>query len=223
MPTLTSKFLDLTSRFGADWVNWVLVGVSLTALTIFLDRAFLYTRTRERFGAVREAFAESLRAGQVGGVLRAIEGDTLIRNVLRSGMLLVARGERQAASVEQAMLGQLAAERTRYEARLSVLSTIGNIGPLIGLLGTVIGIVSAFYVLGKVGTAQAANNSAIMGSIGEALVTTGFGIVVAVPAVVAFNALKAHVNGRVKQAEALMRNLLANLPLLRVDDPEPQA
>jgi biopolymer transport protein ExbB len=148
-----------------------------------------------------------------------VEGDSLLRNVLRAGLTLVARGERQSASVEQAMLGQLAEERARYEARLSVLSTIGNVAPLIGLLGTVIGIVGAFYVLGKLGTAQASNNAAIMSSIGEALVTTGFSISVAVPAVVAFNGLKAHVNTRVKQAEALMRELLANLPLLRVDDP----
>jgi biopolymer transport protein ExbB/TolQ len=220
MPKLTSMFLDLTSSFGADWVNWVLVGVSVTVFTILIDRATFYFRTRERFEVVRQGLVESLRRGEVGGALRVVEGDTLLRNVLRAGLALVARGERQATSVEQAMLGQLAAERARYEARLSVLSTIGNVAPLIGLLGTVIGIVGAFYVLGKLGTAQAANNSAIMSSIGEALVTTGFSISVAVPAVVAFNGLKAHVNGRVKHAEALMRELLANLSLLRIDGSE---
>ncbi len=215
---LTEKFLGLTATFGADWVNWVLLAVSLTATTVLLDRLLLYVRTRERYPALREAFSESLRQGEVEGVLRAIEGDSLLRNVLRAGVQLVARGERQAASVEQAMLGQLAEERARYDARLAVLSTIGNTAPLIGLLGTVIGIVGAFYVLGKLGTAQAAGNASIMASIGEALVTTGVSIAVAVPAVVAFNALRAHVNARVKRAEALMRELVANLPLLDVDD-----
>lgn len=215
---LTERFLALTATFGADWVNWVLLGVSLTATTVLLDRLLLYVRTRERYPALRAAFAESLRRGEVAGALRAVEGDSLLRNVLRAGLQLVARGERQAASVEQAMLGQLAEERARYDARLSVLSTIGNTAPLVGLLGTVIGIVGAFYVLGKLGTAQAAGNASIMASIGEALVTTGVSIAVAVPAVVAFNALRAHVNTRVKRAEALMRELIANLPLLRVDD-----
>jgi biopolymer transport protein ExbB/TolQ len=216
---LTQKFLDLTASFGADWVNWVLIAVSLTGMTVFFDRLLLYVRTRERFEALRADFTESLRRGQVAGALKSVEGDSLLRNVLRAGLSLVARGERQAASVEQAMLGQLAEERARYDARLSVLMTIGNTAPLVGLLGTVIGIVGAFYVLGKLGTAQASNNASIMSSIGEALVTTGFSIAVAVPAVVSFNALRAHVNTRVKQAEALMRELLANLPLLRVDDP----
>jgi biopolymer transport protein ExbB len=217
---LTRKFLDLTASFGADWVNWVLIAVSLTGMTVFFDRVLLYFRTRERFAALHADFSRSLQGGEVAGVLAAVAGDSLLRNVLRAGLSLVARGERQAASVEQAMLGQLAEERARYDARLSVLMTIGNTAPLVGLLGTVIGIVGAFSVLGKLGTAQAANNSSIMSSIGEALVTTGFSIAVAVPAVVAFNALRAHVNGRVKQAEALMRELIANLPLLRVDDPQ---
>jgi biopolymer transport protein ExbB len=214
---LTRKFLDLTATFGADWVNWVLVGISLTAMTIFIDRLLLYVRTRERYDQLRTAFAASLRAGEIDGALAAVAGDSLVRNVLRAGLQLAARGERQGAAIEQMMLGQLAEERARYEARLSVLTTIGNISPLIGLLGTVIGIVGAFYVLGKLGTAQAAGNPAIMASIGEALVTTGFSIAVAVPAVVAYNALRAHVAMRTKHAEALMRELVASLPGLHAD------
>ncbi len=214
---LTRKFLDLTATFGAEWVNWVLVAVSLTAMTILIDRLALYVRTRERYHALRTAFADSLRDGEIGGALAAIEGDSLVRNVLRAGLKLAARGEREPAAIEQMMLGQLAEERARYEARLAVLTTIGNISPLIGLLGTVIGIVGAFYVLGKLGTAQAAGNPAIMASIGEALVTTGFSIAIAVPAVVAYNALRAHVAARTKHAEALMRELVANLPNLRHD------
>jgi len=214
---LTQKLLDLTAGFGADWVNFVLVGVSIVGLGVFIDRMVFYLRTSERYPALKAAFSSRLAAGDLAGALRAVEGDSLTRNVVRAGLELASRGERQPASIEQAMLGQLSEERGRYEARLSVLATIGNIAPLIGLLGTVIGIVGAFYVLGKVGTVQSSSNSQVMSSIGEALVVTGFGITVAVPAVVAFNGLKAHVNGRLKQAEALCRELVANLPRLDTD------
>ena len=214
---LTRKFLELIATFGADWVNWVLVAVSITATAILIDRLVLYVRTRERYARLRAAFAASLRDGEIGGALAAVEGDSLVRNVLRAGLQLAARGERQPAAVEQMMLGQLAEERARYEARLSALTTIGNVSPLIGLFGTVLGIVGAFYVLGRLGTAQAAGNPAIMASIGEALVTTGFSISIAVPAVVAYNALRAHVAVRTKHAEALMRELVASLPNLRHD------
>jgi biopolymer transport protein ExbB/TolQ len=175
----------------------------------------LYVRTRERYASLRAVFAASLVDGEIGGALAAVEGDSLVRNVLRAGLRLAARGERQPAAIEQMMLGQLAEERARYEARLSVLSTIGNVSPLIGLFGTVLGIVGAFYVLGRLGTAQAAGNPQIMAAIGEALIATGFSISVAVPAVVAYNALRAHVTARTKHAEALMRELVANLPNLR--------
>jgi biopolymer transport protein ExbB len=214
---LTRKLLDVTASFGADWVNFVLVGVSVVGLAVLIDRVLFYVRTAERFPALKAAFSAALAAGNLKGALAAVEGDSLSRNVVRAGLLLASRGERQPASVEQAMLGQLSEERGRYEARLPVLATIGNIAPLIGLLGTVIGIVGAFYVLGKVGTVQASSNSQVMASIGEALVVTGFGITVAVPAVVAYNGLKAHVNGRLKQAEALSRELVANLPRLDTD------
>ncbi len=214
---LTRKFLELIATFGADWVNWVLVVVSITATAIVIDRLLLYVRTPERYGALRAAFAERLRDGEIAAALAAIEGDSLVRNVLRAGLRLAARGERQPAAVEQMMLGQLAEERARYEARLSALTTIGNVSPLIGLFGTVLGIVGAFYVLGRLGTAQAAGNPQIMASIGEALVTTGFSISIAVPAVVAYNALRAHVASRTKHAEALMRELVASLPNLRHD------
>jgi biopolymer transport protein ExbB/TolQ len=214
---LTQKFLDLTASFGADWVNFVLIGVSVVGLAVFIDRVLFFVRTAERYPALRAAFSASLAASDLAAARRAVEGDSLTRNVVRAGLELAARGERQPASVEQAMLGQLSEERGRYEARLSILATIGNIAPLIGLLGTVIGIVGAFYVLGKVGTVQASSNSLVMSSIGEALVTTGLGIAVAVPAVVAFNGLKAHVNGRLKQAEALSRELVANQARLDTD------
>jgi biopolymer transport protein ExbB len=214
---LTQKLIDLTASFGADWVNFVLIGVSIVGLGVFIDRIVFYVRTAERFPGLRAGFSAALAAGDLKAALLAVEGDSLSRNVVRAGLELAGRGERQPAAIEQAMLGQLSEERGRYEARLSVLATIGNIAPLIGLLGTVIGIVGAFYVLGKVGTMQASSNSQVMASIGEALVVTGFGITVAVPAVVAFNSLKSHVNGRLKQAEALSRELVANLARLDTD------
>jgi len=55
----------------------------------------------------------------------------------------------------------------------------------------------------------ASTNQYIMGAIGDALVATGVGILVAIPAVAAYNAAKAHVSGRVRQAESLMGALLA--------------
>jgi biopolymer transport protein ExbB len=211
---ITEKLLGLSATWGAEWIMWVLVAISVYGLTVLLDRLLLFVRTRERYAALRGAFAEGLRRGDLEAATRAVSGDSLVRNVLRAGLERIARGEPTLEQVEQAMLAQLAEERARYEARLSALTTIGNIAPLVGLFGTVIGIVAAFYALGKAGTAAAAGNPMVMAAIGEALVATGFSIGVAVPAVVAFNALRAHVSGRLRQAETLMRDLLSSIPAL---------
>ena len=210
---LTRRFLELF-LVGAEWVTWVLLAVSIVGLAVVIDRAILLLRTRERFNALRQSVSASLARGDASGAVKAVEGDSLVRNVVRSGLALAVRGERRGEAVEQAMLGALAEQRARYEARLSALVTIGNVGPLIGLFGTVIGIVVAFYQLGKTGAGQAASNTAVMVAIGEALVTTGLGIAVAVPAVTGYNLIRAHLGERLKQSEALQREVIASLPRL---------
>ncbi len=210
---LTQKFLQLF-EVGAEWVTWLLLAVSLVGMAVALDRLLLILRTRERFDALRAAVAGALERGDAAAALAAVAGDSLVRNVLRSGLTLAAAGERRPEPVEQAMLGTLAAEKARYDARLSTLLTIGNVGPLVGLLGTVIGIVQAFNQLGKLGTVQASTNATVMAAIGEALVTTGLGIGVSIPAVVIYNAIRAHLGERAKQSEALQRLVVAALPRL---------
>ena len=210
---LTQRFLQL-NLLGAEWVNWVLVGLSLFGVAITTDRVLLYWRTRERFAGLRQGLQESLRRGDLAAALDLTHSDTLVRNVLRAGLEAVRRGERDAEAIEQEMLATLSSERARYDARVAALTTVANIAPLVGLLGTIIGIVGAFYGLGRAGTAQTAGNPQVMTSIAEALVTTAMGLLVAVPGVVTYNLLRAHMSARLKQAEALMRELMANVGAL---------
>ena len=214
---LTKRFLEL-NLLGAEWVNWVLVIASFIGLAITIDRLLLYWRTRERFAALQAGLQDALRRQDLGAARVLVEGDSLVRNVLRAGLDAVGRGERDPKSVEEEMLAALAAERTRYDARVAWLTTIANIAPLIGLLGTIIGVVGAFYGLGQAGTTQSAGNPQVMSSIAEALASTAFGIFVAVPGVVAYNLLKAHMGDRLREAESLMREVLANLGRLESED-----
>ena len=214
---LTKRFLEL-NLLGAEWVNWVLVIASFIGLAITIDRLLLYWRTRERFAALQSGLQDALRRQDLGAARTLVAGDSLVRNVLRAGLDSVGRGERDPKSVEEEMLAALAAERTRYDARVAWLTTIANIAPLIGLLGTIIGVVGAFYGLGQAGTTQSAGNPQVMTSIAEALASTAFGILVAVPGVVAYNLLKAHMGVRLREAESLMREILANLGRFESED-----
>jgi biopolymer transport protein ExbB/TolQ len=214
---LTKRFLEL-NLLGAEWVNWVLVIASFIGLAITIDRLLLYWRTRERFAALQSGLQGALRGQDLAAARALVARDSLVRNVLRAGLDAIGRGEHDPKSVEEEMLAALAAERTRYDARVAWLTTIANIAPLVGLLGTIIGIVGAFYGLGQAGTTQSAGNPQVMSSIAEALASTAFGIFVAVPGVVAYNLLKAHMGVRLREAESLMREILANLVRLASED-----
>jgi biopolymer transport protein ExbB len=214
---LTQRFLQL-NLLGAEWVNWVLVILSVIGLAVTVDRMILYWRTRERFTSLQAALQDALRRQDLPAARGLVQSDSLIRNVLRAGLETVGRGERDPKAVEEEMLAALASERSRYDARVAWLTTIANIAPLVGLLGTIIGVVGAFYGLGQAGTTQSAGNPQVMSSIAEALASTAFGIFVAVPGVVAYNLLKSHIGVRLREAESLMREVLANLGRLETED-----
>jgi biopolymer transport protein ExbB len=98
-----------------------------------------------------------------------------------------------------------------------VLGTVGNNAPFLGLLGTVIGVIEAFEILGRpqaATTAAAASGlapQAIMGSIAEALIATAVGLFVAIPAVAAYNYFQRRIQGIGANTEALTNVLLAHL------------
>jgi hypothetical protein len=84
-------------------------------VAITADRLLLYFRTREGFAALQAGLQGALRRRDLAGALALMQRDSLIRNVLRSGLDAVQRGERDPKGVEEEMLATLAAERSRYE------------------------------------------------------------------------------------------------------------
>lgn len=207
---LSERLLQF-ANLGAEWVLWLLIGLSALSLAMVADRALLFIKTREKIRKLAPRLSQLLGAGDLDGARREVQGDSLVRNVVRAGLDQIDRGEQTAESVEQAMLGAMARERARYESRLAPLGTIGNNAPFIGLFGTVLGIIQAFGELAKFDASAAASNKIVIGAIGEALVATAVGILVAIPAVAAFNWARSHIATRVKHADALMRAVLQGL------------
>lgn len=205
---LSQRLLDF-SLLGAEWVLWLLVVLSALSVAVMVDRLIFYYRTREHFDDLEPALRDAFSRGDVESASALITEDSFVRNILRVGITHIDKGDMDTEAIEQAMIGAMAKERARYDARLTVLATIGNNAPFIGLFGTVIGIIMAFNDLGL---ASADQNAAqvVMGAISEALVATGVGIFVAIPAVAAYNWAKAHVGVRAKYATSMMGMLLAH-------------
>ncbi|MCH7335569.1 MotA/TolQ/ExbB proton channel family protein [Acinetobacter sp. NIPH 2699] len=92
--------------------------------------------------------------------------------------------EQRKAVAEQALLRQISAEKSQAEKGVSVLGTIASLAPFVGLFGTVWGIFHALVAVGKSGQAGLAQ---VAIPVGEALIMTGLGLAVAIPAVLAYN------------------------------------
>jgi biopolymer transport protein ExbB len=210
---------------GAAWVLWLMLGLSVISLAIMLERAWLYWSLRDDVGGLMRELGRLLRAGDLDGARRRLEASPSAEAaVVVAGIVEADLG---ADAAEEAMAGASALQKIKLEKRLAYLGTLGNNAPFIGLLGTVIGIVGAFEELGKAGgpstgagAAAAAGAAAsasqlapqaVMTNIAEALVATAVGLLVAIPAVAAFNLFQRIVKTTLANTDALAHVLLAHL------------
>jgi len=205
---------------GTGWILWFLVGLGVTSLVIVVER-WIFLRSR---GADLADLASRLDArlakGDRAGAQSLLQAENASAARIASAGLRLA--ERGVASAEKAMASAVALERGRLERRLAFLGTVGNNAPFVGLFGTVVGIIHAFEELGHGATGHAAGSAgqvasqAVMGSIAEALVATAIGILVALPAVAAYNFLQRRVTSLLAGTE-----VLSNLVLAYVADERP--
>jgi biopolymer transport protein ExbB len=119
-------------------------------------------------------------------------------------------------AVLEAMASAKSKERIGLERNLGILGTLGNNAPFIGLFGTVLGIIKAFADLAR--SPGGGNAGVVMAGISEALVATAVGLLVAIPAVVAYNVLQ----GRVRRTLSRI-DVVAHLILSAVEDAAPGA
>jgi biopolymer transport protein ExbB len=197
---------------GASWVLWLLGALSMASLVLAIER-WLYLRRR---GGDLEALAreldEHLASGDFPSARRVLEASSAVAaRVADAGLRLAERGTEAA---EKAMQSASALERGRLERWLAFLATVGNNAPFVGLFGTVVGVIHAFEELGHSTPAHAAAagqvaSQAVMASIAEALVATAVGILVALPAVAAYNYLQRRVTSLLYGAEVLTNLVLA--------------
>jgi len=202
---LVQKLLALPV-FRSEWVLWLLLGLSLLSVAVMVERWIFYRRHKVAFESLREEFAKLLDKGDFEAAAKLLaKTDSLETNVVLAGLRGYAKGPE---SVEDLLTGAMAREKSFYERRLSILATLASNSPYIGLFGTVLGIVRAFKDLSK---DMASASTGVMAGIAEALVATAIGLLVAIPAVVAYNVFKGMVKDAVTNTESLSRLLLAEL------------
>jgi biopolymer transport protein ExbB len=212
-------FLDT----GANWVLWLLAGLSVTSLAIALERFFFYRANTADLPSLASELHERLERGDSQSTAAWLSGSrSVAARIAAAGLRLASRGP---AAVDKAMQSRSALEREELDRRLAFLGTLGNNAPFIGLFGTVIGVIQAFEELGHSAAGHGGESSqvasgAVMSAIAEALVATAVGLAVALPAVAAYNYFQRRVAAILAGAEVLSNLVLAFLSGTPSDVPD---
>ncbi len=200
--------------FRSEWVLYLLLFLSLLSIAVMLERWFFYRRRSIDIETLCHDFQKALDQGNFEKAHEILaKHDVLETRTVLAGLKAYEKGPE---SVEDLIAGALGRERSVYEKRLGFLATLASNAPYIGLFGTVLGIVRSFRDLASNMTEA---SSAVMAGIAEALIATAVGLVVAIPAVIAFNVFKARVTQAVTDCQQLARILLAQL---KATDSSPQ-
>ena len=206
------------AMMGATWIMWLLVALSIGGIAVALERAIYLIRTSENVRKLKVQILALLRQGDVAGARQRLErSSSHVAVIVAAGLQDPGDG---AASAEERMSGAMQIAKLRMERRLAFLGTLGSNAPFIGLLGTVIGIICAFHSLndsaGKV-------TAGLMADVGESLVATAIGILVALPAIAFFNTFQRIIKVRLGRADAFGKEVLAYLKAERPGVTEPVA
>ncbi len=129
-----------------------------------------------------------------------------LNNVIRVGVSLLGEGKQAA---EEGMLGELAKENSKLQTWISYLSVIGVCSPMIGLLGTVTGMMGAFGTLAASGIGDPSSLSA---AIGEVLTATASGLFIAIPAFMAFYILRNRAIASIHHVQDVVSALFRKMP-----------
>jgi len=190
----------------------VLVLISLYAVYLFFARYFKISRERMDVDELMEKVNSAVLNRDLDSAIRAAyEHGGPVGRVLHKALSRVRYGR---PAVEAAFEEGLILEEMNLSRGLRPLATIAQISPLLGLLGTVTGMILAF---GELANLNIGNPEALAGGIGQALVTTAAGLIVAIPALIGHNYLASRVDKMLTEIERRREELMGNVVQVVLD------
>ncbi len=169
--------LDLLGRGG--WMMWVILGISIIALAITLERVIMiYIRARLNVGAFMVRIKGLVENRQYAEAIEScnVRSQHPLPGVLKAG---IAKANRREKEIERAMEEEMLRAIPRMQRGVGFLGLLGNSATLLGLLGTIFGLIRAFS--GVSAASAAARQEVLAEGISMAMYTTAFGLIVAVP------------------------------------------
>ncbi len=200
--------------------GWLIVPIllcSVFSLAIILERLFFYFSIKSNALAVISRILDLVRKNKITEAIDVCEKSPFYATyILKAGLT---HYEESKEVIREAMENASLYEIPKLEKNLNFLSTIAHISPLLGLLGTVVGLVKCFYIIEQKTVALGlVNPSDLAGGIWEALLTTAAGLCVAIPTYIMYNYFVHKVNLVTLEAERAATEFLEILPESRYTD-----
>jgi len=180
---------------------------SILSIAIILERIYFFNKIYRNIKGFVDRVIHLIKKGKIKDAFKECESSgTPLGEIMKAGLSNYDRSkEKIKESMEEASLYQM----PKLEKNLSFLATIAHISPLLGLLGTVLGLVKCFHTIEvKVAHFGSIAPSDLAGGISEALLTTVAGLIVAIPAYVAYNYFVHKLNLYVLEMEKITTELL---------------
>jgi len=203
-----------TILLSAGWPIWPLLIISIIGLAIVIERAW-YLRKIQIFpaGSLETAFTLATQL-ESGKTVPSSEIERLARLSPAMPLLTSVLQEKLSGASSEVALEELQAiaQATwhKLERYLGALATIATIAPLLGLFGTVVGMIEIFGSQGSINGGSASPQQLAHG-ISVALYNTAFGLLIAIPALAAWRGLRAMANQRERECEEFARQLFKKL------------
>lgn len=164
-------------------IMWPILLCSILGLAVVIDRYMVIRKAKINIPAFMVRIRGMIKKNDISGAISyCMEEKSPVANIVRKGLKKYRLGHER---VKEAIENAGRQEISKLEKGLSVLASIAGIAPLLGFLGTVTGMISAFMTIQDL--AGSANPSDLAGGIWEALITTAFGLIVGIPALALYN------------------------------------
>ncbi len=208
----------LLAKIGAfSWLMLPIYLCSIFSLAIILERLFFFLNIRANVPEVISQMLALVRKGKITEATDICEKTPFyVTNILKSGLTHYQEAK---DVIRESMENAALYEIPKLEKGLNFLSTIAQVSPLLGLLGTVVGLVQCFYVIEQktlsIGTVNPAD---LANGIWVALLTTAAGLFVAIPSYIMYNYFLHRVDLATLESERAATELLEILPQTRFTD-----
>jgi biopolymer transport protein ExbB len=202
---------------AAGWPIWPLIACSILALALVIERFLSLKQAKVAPPKLlEEALAVSRASVPSPDVVRQLEQNSALGEVLASGFRALNSDPRcSETDLRNAMENTGRAVAHRLERYLNALGTIASAAPLLGLLGTVIGMIEIFGSQAPTGGATGGNPAQLAHGISIALYNTAFGLIVAIPALIFWRYFRGRVDGYLLQLELAAERFVRHLIALR--------